>query len=1043
MALELLVVGGNAEVDEHERSRDVAVSGVGVVRRELLGLLTGSRIAGDRNLLERRLEHRRLDELDDPLLRSRKENVEALDLRVPSVRAELVANPLGVGLVVRRPDVMRSRRKMLHRIAHAGRIRERRKLRFPVALDSAGLGGESARGSRINGGRQQRETAGGNEERESGETHSVDLRWMLKEVWWNIGGGIGSRRLAVGSAGLEIGRLASSHALSGQDRSSVEQGKGAAPETCSAYSRMDNFLQMSETLQLRTRSIGLIAAGILILFTPGVSGARTVAGSNVAHRAMQEEVRGRVVDSAGAPIANAVVSLAELRLATKTAADGTFSFGGVPAGRYTLVARRVGYAAAVRDVVVSGATDVPLQLAETPFQVEPVTVTATRSPTSGLNSSLPTSALSEDELRREASISLSHSLRKLPGVRSLSTGEQIGKPMIRGLFGSRVLVLENGSRLEDYSWSDEDAPSVDARLAQRVEVIRGPASVLYGSDALGGVVNVVPEDLPSTNGGRGFHQIGVEAYGATNNHELGSALKISGASGRVGWRLFGVGRYAEAYRTPDGEVDNTGFFSANGEAAVGLRGTKSNTSLRFSHYGGEFKLLEAGGPPPGTVDVGGGPERKLSDDRLQLTNDYLMGGVRLETKAQFQRHSLIEISDDTCRLFPTLPDCIAAASGSGKAELAAFDLLLNTGTVDVLAHHTIGEYVRGTAGVSGLFQTNDSKGPIFLVPDATVGSVGAFAFEEATQGDWTFSVGGRIDTRHLTANRSVALGLTPDNSRSWTVTTGNAGAVFRPLPEFALAANAGISWRAPTLFELYSNGPLLAEGRYEIGDKSLDPERAFNLDLSARWEGTRMRGEITAFRNDITNFIYLAPTAERLQGLEVFRHRHAGALLTGGELSAEFQVSKPVTLKARHDFVRGTNRDLDEPLPLMAPARSAFGVDFRSNPTWASSFFAGGEAEYVARQNRPNPDDFVTASYTLLNFDIGIERDFLGRGTRLEVGVRNAADVRYRSFLSRYKEFALEPGRNIIIGSPRTGSIWILGVSSGSSCFTEERAGYV
>ncbi|MEP6906246.1 MAG: TonB-dependent receptor, partial [Gemmatimonadales bacterium] len=458
-----------------------------------------------------------------------------------------------------------------------------------------------------------------------------------------------------------------------------------------------------------TRSL-VLAIAAAMLFASGLAGASV---------GPPEELHGRVVDSAGAPIANVIVSLPELKVSTTTSADGAFSFTGVPDGRYTIVARRVGYAAMVRDVTISGATNVALQLSESPFQVEPVIVTATRSPSSALTSSLPTSSLSADELRREASISLSQSLRKLPGVRSLSTGEQIGKPMIRGLFGSRVLVLENGSRLEDYSWSDEDAPSVDARLAQRVEVIRGPASVLYGSDALGGVVNVISEDLPTTNGGPGFHQVGVEAYGATNNHELGSAIKVSGANGRFGWRLFGVGRFAEAYRSPEGEVENTGFLSANGEAAVGLRGTNSNTSLRFSHYGGEFKLLEAGGPPPGVVDAGGGPERKLGDDRLQLSSDYLMGGVRLETKAQFQRHSLIEISDDTCRLFPTLPDCVA-----GKSELPAFDLLLNTGTVDVLAHHTIGENVRGTAGVSGLFQTNDSKGPIFLVPDRNIRSLG-------------------------------------------------------------------------------------------------------------------------------------------------------------------------------------------------------------------------------------------------------------------------------------------------------------------------------
>ena len=760
---------------------------------------------------------------------------------------------------------------------------------------------------------------------------------------------------------------------------------------------------MNEQFGRRARNIGFTAAAALAFIASSVSA--------------QETLNGRVVDSAGAAIPNAVVSLAEPRLATTTSSDGTFAFAGVPSGRFTLVVRRVGFASVVREIVVPNARDLVVQLSATPFQVEPVTITATRLPTTSLRSPLSTSALGEDQLRREQSISVAKSLSKLPGVRSVSTGEQIGKPMIRGLFSSRVLVLENGSRLEDYSWSDEDAPSVDARLAQRVEVIRGPASVLYGSDAVGGVVNVVPEDLPSTNGGRAFHQIGVEAYGATNNKELGSAIKIAGANGRVGWRLFGVGRFAESYSTPDGEVENTGFLAANGEAAVGIRGTRSNTSLRFSHYGGEFKLLEAGGPPPGTVEgIEEGPERKLSDDRVQLVSDYLFSGFRLETKAQWQRHSLQEVSDDACKLFPTIPSCVLQVQATARpTEQPAFDLLLNTGTVDVLGHHTIGELVRGTIGLSGLYQTNDSHGPIFLVPDATIKSGGAFAFEEATSGPWSFLAGARVDSRHLNADANPSLGMTTDKTRSWTVTSGNVGAVFRPVLTMALAGNLGAAWRAPTLFELYSNGPLLAESRYEIGDPNLKSERALNLDLSARWEGSRLRGEIAGFRNDIRNFIYLAPTPEMNQGLRVFRHRQADALLTGGEISAEIEVAPSLTISGRHDLVRGTNRETDEPLPLMAPARSAFGADFKVVPTWANSFFTGAEVEYVVKQNRPNPADFVTDSYTLVNFDVGVEKNFLGRATRLEVGVRNAGNVRYKNFLSRYKEFALEPGRNIII----------------------------
>jgi outer membrane receptor protein involved in Fe transport len=767
------------------------------------------------------------------------------------------------------------------------------------------------------------------------------------------------------------------------------------------------------TLSFRLRPLAaILAVSALIGLTP-----RAVHASSVT---AQETIRGRVIDESGNPVAGATVLISELTLLTHAASDGTFSFPSVPAGQWVITARHPGYTADVRVVDVRGAMDLTFRLALTPFRVEPLTITATRLPTDPLRSPLPVSALSEDQLRREQSIALAKSLSKLPGVRSVSTGEQIGKPMIRGLFGSRVLVLENGSRLEDYSWSDEDAPSVDARLAQRVEVIRGPASVLYGSDAVGGVVNVIPEDLPSTNGGPGFNRYGIELYGASNNKEFGSALKYTGARGKLGWRIFGVGRFAEAYSTPDGEVENTGFLSGAAEAALGIHGARSNTTLRFSHYGGEFKLLEAGGPPPGTVEgQEEGPERKLVDDRLQLSNDYLFGAFRLETKAQYQRHALQEVSDDACRLFPDIPSCAALVATVGAAaapkEQPAFDLLLNTGTLDLLGHHVLGDRVRGTLGVSGIYQTNDSRGPIFLVPDATTSSIGAFLFEDLTYGQWSFLAGGRVDSRKVDADANAALGMNSDKSRTWTVSSGNVGAVFRPIPIVALAGNFGAAWRAPTLFELYSNGPLLAEGRYEIGDENLDAERALNLDGSIRWEAARVRGEIAAFRNKISDFIYLAPTSQTINGLQVFRHLQADALLTGGEVSAEVELVPQVTIRGRHDFVRGTNEDTDEPLPLMAPRRTAGGIDFRITPTWANSFFAGGEVEHVGRQNRPNQFDYVTDSYTLVNFDVGIEKDFRGSPLRLEIGVRNAGDVRYKNFMSRYKEFALEPGRNIIV----------------------------
>src|SRR5207247_839393 len=231
-----------------------------------------------------------------------------------------------------------------------------------------------------------------------------------------------------------------------------------------------------------------------------------------------------------------------------------------------------------------------------------------------------------------------------------------------------------------------------------------------------------------------------------------------------------------------------------------------STTLRYTRYGGEFKLLEAEGPETGEE---GGPERKLSDDRVQLAGNYVLGGLRLETKAQWQRHSLIEVADT------------GTSAGGTPLEGTAFDLLLNTLTVDVLAHHTAGPRARGTVGASGFYQTNDTRGPIPLVPDARTGSGAVFAFEEAAFGRMSVLAGGRVDLRHLTADPNATLGLSQE-TRDYTTVSGNAGVVYRPAATMALTANVGHAWRAPTLFELFSNGPHLGEARYEIGDANLE-----------------------------------------------------------------------------------------------------------------------------------------------------------------------------------------------------------------------------
>lgn len=731
---------------------------------------------------------------------------------------------------------------------------------------------------------------------------------------------------------------------------------------------------------------------------------------------------GTISDRAGRPVANASVSAVEVHRAVVSGADGRFNLGALAAGEYTVLVRKLGYAPAGLTVRLPLTTaPLAITLADVAQRIEPVNVTAARAAVDPSRSPLATSALSGDEIHRRSGISLAQSLSSVAEVRNVSTGLHIGKPMVRGLFGPRVLVAQDGSRLEDYSWSEEDGPSVDARLADRVEIIRGPASVLYGADALGGVVNVVPAELPYAPDGTRYTRGLLEGYFGSNSLELGSAARLEGARGSLGWRLFGTGRVAQSYHTPDGEVENTGFLSANVDGAVATRAANRSTTLRFSHYGGEFKLLEANGPTPAPGVEEEGPERKLLDDRVQVADMRRLGFGRLETRAQFQRHSLIEVSDD-CIPTPPATTCTPVPG----QEKPAFDLLLNTGTVDVMLHHSAFTdaagvaRMSGTSGISAMRQSNDSRGPIFLVPSASIWSVGAFGFEQFSLGRVTVSGGARIDYRKQASDSNTQLLLSSDE-RAFGMVTGSLGAVLSLTRSVSAVVNGGTGWRAPTLFDLYSNGPHLAEARFERGDPSMQAEFGRDLDVGLRYGAGRGRAEITGFQNSIDNFIYTrrATNGAVIAGLPVYEHVQSDARIRGLEVSGEVAVTSSVTARARHEMLEGDNIEDGGYLPMMAPARSVLGAEWLVGR--GSSFAGirlGAEVEHVADQNRLGPGDVATGSYTLFNLEAETERMLLpgwNREIRLSLDARNVTNVAYRNFLSRYKAFANDPGINLVL----------------------------
>lgn len=749
----------------------------------------------------------------------------------------------------------------------------------------------------------------------------------------------------------------------------------------------------------RAGSPYLVPIICLLALLPCTASASARPGTLSTSAEREATLAGVVVDASGAGLDGARVLVVELDIAVRTDGAGRFTIPALPSGSYTLEVRRIGYRSEVVSVDVPGTGSVRVALEQSAFPLAPLAVTVARGPLSPGSSPLPTSVLGPQDLERERSVSLAQTLERLPGVRTLSTGREIGKPVIRGLSGARVLVLSQGLRLEDYSWSDEDGPAVDAAMVDRVEVIRGPASVLYGADAVGGVVNVIPRPLPDAAGGEGFFHMGGELSFATNNREAGAVIRGEGASDRWGWRVMGDGRLAEALHTPVGELENTGFGAFNGEAALVRRGPWGTLTARFIHNGGEFKLLEEDAPPGGdTGEEEGGPERKLLDDRIQLLGNFPLGGAtRLETRLQGQRHDIVELEDN--------PD--SAAVGV-LTESEVFDLTLTTGLGEVLLHHSLAPGTSGTVGATGKVQSSATNGLIPIVPGAGERSGGIFLLERLERGPLTLLGGVRSDVAQIDADEH--------GTRAFEAFTWSAGAAWRLADGISLSANAGTAWRAPTLFELYAEGPRLGEARYEIGRADLDGERSFNLDAGVRWEMDRVRGHVAAYRNDFTGFLFIQPTDRTKNGYRVFDYAQADALLEGAEGSVEVDAAPWLTLSGRGDYVRGTNDTLDEPLPLVPARRIVFGAELHG--AWPSAgrwAYVKGEVENVAAPERLNPLDIDVAGYTLVHLSGGVRGTAMGRDASVELRVRNATGTEYKDFLSRYKAFALNPGRDIVL----------------------------
>ena len=769
-------------------------------------------------------------------------------------------------------------------------------------------------------------------------------------------------------------------------------------------------------------------------------------------------VEGTVTDESGRPLAGVNVYVPDLERGTATQADGAYRLAGLPARTLALRFSFVGYETDVRQVATVLGEPVTLDVAMTPslLQGKEITVTGTPTAQDPLQATQDVDVVPPEELALQRTAALGDVLeRSVPGAASVKTGAQAGKPVLRGLSGNRIRLLKNGIAQEYYQFGVRHFPMTSLNEAERIEVVRGASSILYGSDALGGAINVITKPLPDAGlGGRA----GAQYF--SNNNERAGALELSGGARRdartVGFRVGVERRVAGNFTTPDaptffetgeggrfgdpkytGEIPFTDFAQWSGYGQAGLDGTFGSVQLFGSYWQNRHNfILPTGGPdddnPESPSPVGLGQD--LEQTSLALKGSFLAGRFVLKPRLSWQRAVRQSAGSGN-----TLRAIDEADGGFAYPVDLAKDVY--TGRLEVL-HPDVRRF-SGTLGLEATYQDGASRGPVPLEPASTAFNVGAFAFEDVRFSRLTLSVGGRLDYRRQTADPPQetrdALGLREEDlERTYTTLSGSLGANYCLLEGVALVSNVGAGFRAPSIFELYANGVHGGVAALQQGNPDLSPERAYSFDLGVRVRTGRLTGEITAYQNRIRNYVYLQNTGQRVpDGPPIYTSDQTGATITGLEAAAEVAVLPWMQLGGQAAFLTSEGDDLEETggerrLPLIPADRlggfvrlSVQGTGVLERPYVRADVrhaFAKGAAgryePFSQFDNEAGPPPFGTAStkaYTLLDVEAGGTLALGQVPVSISLGASNLLDEAYRNFLDTYKGYALSPGRNVTL----------------------------
>lgn len=727
------------------------------------------------------------------------------------------------------------------------------------------------------------------------------------------------------------------------------------------------------------------------------------------------------------PIPNTFVYINELNKGVITDEMGNYTFNIKAKGQIKIQFSHLGYETVIKEILIKKSeptTTIDVILKTQTIEINEVVVTNAFENKQQQNT-FKVDVVNSNDIQKYGGFSVMDVLNKIPGVDATTTGTLISRPVIRGLSSNRVLTVLDGVRFETQQWDDEHGIGVNENGLDRIEVIKGPESLLFGPEAMGGVVNFI-KSKPAAVG-----TIKSSAFTSMSSNNLGwrALANVDGAKEKYNWGFSGLGKLYSDYFIDNQSfrVPNTRLLEYGAKAYIGTDRKWGSTNLSYTFNQAFFGILDGKdivfGPNGEIINTDiekekypfeiEAPFHAVLDNRITSSSTFLTGKSKFDVVLGYQNNHRSENEELT----------------GVKKGYRYVDMTLQSVTYNVKWHTPKWNRFSTIIGTQGMLQNNKNNNgaATVLIPDAKINDFGLFAVSKFDFNDFNFTIGTRYDSRKLDTETTNGMNYTiPEISRSYDNISSSFGLAYTVLKDLTFRTSFATGYRSPNLNELTSNGYKLESRRFETGNANFEKEHNNQFDFNVTYAKPSITFETSFFTNRVNNYIYIAPTGNMVPNntnptdmVPEYKFYQSDAELTGGEARLDIH---PVHLKwfrfeTKYATLEGKRTDNNSYLPMMTPTKlsNTFYLNMNDFGKFTKSSFSINLAS-TFDQNKIEENELKTKGYSILN--IGVFTTY--KKIDFTLTANNVLDKEYVNHMSRFRQFNIsEPGLNVCISAKK------------------------